>query len=364
MTFKIKLLSTLGLGALLAFLCWPSPILPEGWAPPKAPPMNGILQPNHALASAERLGLGQLQAAEDVLADEKGRLYVTDHDKVLRLSQDAKPKSAIETLAHTGGQNLGLAWLNSQTLAVANQPLGLFTVNIENGQTTHLETPGIHYANAIATDSDGQTLYFSESSDRYYGETWKYLYDLLEAKPHGNLWAYHLKTGKLTRLLSGLYYANGVALSPKKDFLLVNETYRYQIRRYWLKGPKAGQADIFAENLPGFPDGLSQDSKTGNYLAAMYTVRNPAIDTLHHYPFIKSQMAKLPRFMWPQPKHYGMVLVLNPNGQIVDSLQDPGGEIFAISSARKIGSQLYLGSLHGGFAGRLNWDTSKLAAHP
>lgn len=363
MFFRFKFLFTLCTGILLVFLFWPSPIQPQAWTPPKAPPLTEVLAPNQMLAPTERLGLGKLEAAEDVLSDTQNRLYVTDGDKILRLSPDEKtsPK-AVEILAKTGGQNLGLAWLNSQVLAVANQPLGLFTVNLTTGKTTHLNTPGIRYANALAIDTEAQTIYFSQSSNRYYGEAWKYLYDLLEAKPHGSLWAFNFKTGKLKQLLDGLYYANGVALSPQKDYLLVNETYRYQIRRFWLKGPKAGGNEIFAENLPGFPDGLSLDSQTGNYLAALYTIRNPAVDWLHQHPLLKSQMAKLPRFLWPQPKHYGMVLILNPKGQIVNSLQDPAGKIFAISSARKIGKSLYLGSLHGGFAGRLNWDTIRLSA--
>jgi sugar lactone lactonase YvrE len=185
---------------------------------------------------------------------------------------------------------------------------------------------------------------------------------LLEAQPHGRLFAVDLKTGQFRQLADQLYYSNGVALSPQEDYLLVNETYRYRIRRVWLKGPKAGTTDIFADNLPGFPDGLSRDPQTDNYWAAMYTTRNPAIDMLHPHPWVKAQLAKLPRALWPKPKHFGMVVVLNPQGNIVDTLQDPSGTIFAVSSARRFGNQLYLGSLHGGFAGRLNLHTTELSA--
>lgn len=344
--FFIRLILVSGLAALVVFLSWPSPIQPAQWTPPKAP----ALLTNSRLAGAERIGLHQVHAAEDVLVDAKQQLYITDGSHISKLSPDGK---TIETLADTGGQNLGLAWLNPNTLLVANQPLGVFTLNIHSKALKHIATPGIHYANALTVSRDGQTVYFSQSSDRYYGQTWKYLYDLLEAKPHGSLFSLNLKTGRLTRLLNHLYYANGVALSPQEDYLLVNETYRYRIHRYWLKGPKAGQDDIFAENLPGFPDGLSLDPSQGHYLAALYTVRNPAVDWLHQFPYLKAQLAKLPRFLWPQPKHYGLVAVLNASGQIVDTLQDPGGNIFAVSSARRIDNTLYLGSLHGGFVGRL-----------
>jgi len=352
-----KRLLLIPVALVAAFLLAPSPIQPAQWTPPKAQ----ALTPNLRLAGTERVALKRLHAAEDVLVDAAQRLYVSDGSRIMRVSQNG---NALEALANPGGQNLGLGWLNSDVLVVANQPLGLFTLNIHNKAIRHLSTPGIRYANALAVSRDGQTVYFSQSSNRYYGESWKYLYDLLEAKPHGSLYALNLKTGRLIRLLDNLYYANGVALSPQEDYLLVNETYRYRIHRHWLKGPKAGQHDIFADNLPGFPDGLSLDPKTGHYLAAMYTVRNPVVDWLHQYPYLKAQLAKLPRFLWPKPKHYGLVAAFDSTGQIVETFQDPGGKIFAVSSARRVNNTLYLGSLHGGFVGRLPLPDATLSIHP
>ena len=36
----------------------------------------------------------------------------------------------------------------------------------------------------------------------------------------------------------------------------VAETGRFRVRRYYLKGEKAGQTDILIDNLPGVPDNL------------------------------------------------------------------------------------------------------------
>ena len=41
-------------------------------------------------------------------------------------------------------------------------------------------------------------------------------------------------------------FANGVALNHDESFVLVNETWRGHVRRYWLSGPNEGQTDIFA----------------------------------------------------------------------------------------------------------------------
>jgi sugar lactone lactonase YvrE len=361
MKFHRTALFLLGLPIVLAvvFLLWPSPIQPVAWHPPKAPNLSDNLAVNQKLEAAEQLGLNHLNAAEDIAIDSQGTIFATDENRIAQLNPN---NQSITTLVETKGQNLGLAWLNPKTLVVANQPLGLLLVDIHSKTIQPISNPTIHYANAVAVSADGSTVYFTDSSNRYYGEKWKYLYDLLEARPHGRLFAFDLKTGQFRQLLDQLYYPNGVALSPQENYLLVNETYRYRIRRFWLKGTKAGTSDIFADNLPGFPDGLSRDAQTGNYLAAMYTIRNPAIDWLHPHPWMKAQLAKLPRFIWPKPRHYGMVLVLNAQGQIIETLQDPQGKLFAISSARRIGSQLYIGTLHGGFVGRLNLKAAQLSA--
>jgi sugar lactone lactonase YvrE len=80
-----------------------------------------------------------------------------------------------------------------------------------------------------------------------------------EARPHGRLLSYNPASGETKVLLKDLYFANGVALSANEDFVLVNETYRYRITRYWLSGDKAGTHDIFIDNLPGLPDNLQGD---------------------------------------------------------------------------------------------------------
>jgi sugar lactone lactonase YvrE len=282
-------------------------------------------------------------------------MFATDGGRVVYLSPDG---GTLETLARLGGQNLGLAWLDARTLAVANQPRGLFLLDAQTGRSRKLETPDVRYPNGIAVSSDGKTLYFTDSSDKYYGKPWKYMYDLLEARPHGRLFSLDLTTNRLEMLMDGLFYPNGIVTGPGGDYLLFNETYRYRIRRYWLRGTKAGSSDLFAEGLPGFPDGLSRDGETGRYWVAMFTPRNDVADWLHRYPFLKSQLAKLPRFLWPRPKLYGMILVLSPDGEPVARYDDPSGRINTLSAVRKMGEILYLGSLKGGFIGRLNLETA------
>lgn len=49
---------------------------------------------------------------------------------------------------------------------------------------------------------------------------------------------YNPETRSTDVLMTGLHFANGVTLSANEDFLLVVETGRYRIHRFWIKGPK------------------------------------------------------------------------------------------------------------------------------
>lgn len=57
-----------------------------------------------------------------------------------------------------------------------------------------------------------------------------------------------------------MYFANGVALSPNEDFIIVAETGAGRIKKYHLTGIKAGQIDVFIDRLPGSPDNLTPDA--------------------------------------------------------------------------------------------------------
>ena len=61
-------------------------------------------------------------------------------------------------------------------------------------------------------------VYFSDASSKFQQN--EYALDLLEGRPWGRLLVFDPVTGKTEVLLDGLYFANGVALSAKEDFVL------------------------------------------------------------------------------------------------------------------------------------------------
>lgn len=327
----------------IVFFLQSAPVDPAAYTPPKSPELTGVLAPNNLLQKTELLALGKINGPEEVAVDSQGRVYGGTQDgKIMRLLPDGR----LETFAETNGRPLGIQFDKNNNLIVCDAYQGLLSID-PRGTIKVLVTSAdgvpFKFTDALDISNDG-TIYFTDASSKYPQS--KYLYDLLESKPYGRFLSYNPATGQTKVLLTDLYFANGVALSQQEDFVLINETYRYRILRYWLKGPKAGTHEIFADNLPGFPDNISSNRK-GTFWLALFTVRNKIVDTLHPSPVLKAQMSKLPKALWPKPKPYGLILALDEEGKILQSLHEPTGKhLKAITSAREYDGYLYIGSLH------------------
>ncbi len=339
------------LSSVLAFLvAVPGPVSALAWNPPEAPRLIGALQPNEQLKQAQLIATGQVYGPEDIAIDKQGRIYGGTQDgKIIRVRQNGK----VETFVKTGGRPLGLHFDAQQNLIVADAFMGLLSIN-QRGDITRLtdEAAGTPFAftNDLDIASDG-TIYFSDASTEF--DQAHYKLDLFNNRPNGRLLSYQPATGKTTVLLDNLYFANGVALSKNEDFVLVNETWRYRIVRYWLKGEHAGTKDVFIDNLPGFPDGISSN-RQGTFWLALPTVRNQQMDKIHPYPALLNLSARLPDALHPQPAPYGLVLALNEKGDVVQSLHDTDGKhIKQVTSVEEYQGAIYLGTLDNDRIGRL-----------
>ncbi len=345
----LGLLAALIAATALYLLVTPSPVDPLAWDAPQAPLLTGALEPNDTLMKAELLGRGQVHGPEDTAVDSQGRVYAGLHDgRIVRITGEQ-----VDTFVDTGGRPLGMDFDASGNLIVADAYKGLLSID-EQGQITVLSTEAegvpFKFTDDLDIARDG-TIYFSDASSRF--EQPDYLLDLLEARPHGRLLSYNPATQETRVLLKDLYFANGVALSADEDFVLVNETYRYRITRYWLSGEKAGTHDIFIDNLPGLPDNLQGDGR-GTFWVALPSPRKADADMLHRSPWAKAQLAKLPRAFWPKAVPYGFAIALNEEGEIIQSLHDTSGShLRMITSVKPVGDYLYFGSLDNDRIGKL-----------
>ena len=339
----------------LAYLfLWPVPINPVAWTPPAAPELTGTYAENAELSKTQRLPIDG-NKPEDVAFDAQDRIYCGDDaGRIFRFQPDGtKP----ELFAQTKGRPLGLAFDPSGNLIVADAVTGLLSV-APNGLLTVLanEAEGLpfKFTNDLDVAADG-TIYFTDSSKFPLTELRD---DLLEHRPHGRLLSYDPKTGQTKVLLRELYFANGVAVSPDQSFVLINETGTYSVRRYWLRGEKAGSSDTFIDNLPGFPDGISSNGKDTFWLAL--NRRLPAVDWLLPHPFIRKIVWRLPLFVQPNPKRFAFVLGLDVNGKVVRNLQDSSPQCFnQIANVVEHKGNLYFGSIGERAIGRMPVPPSK-----
>lgn len=321
-------------------LFWPTPVDPVSWEVPAT-----IEQPlNTKLGSAQRIDLPDGYGPEDVALDEQGRVYGGLQDG--RIVRHDPATDQWDTFADTDGRPLGLHFDAQQNLIVCDAYKGLLSIdtdgNISVLSTEHNGLPFV-FTDDLDIASDGK-IYFTDASFKFGQKDWKL--DAIEHRPNGRLLVYHPDTGKTELLLKDLYFANGVAVSPDDAFVLVNETWTYRVLRYWLKGPKQGTHDVFIDQLPGYPDGISCDDQ-GRFWLAIPSVRNALLDNLAEKPLMRKVVARLPRAFHPKPIRYAFVLGLDAEGQVTHNLQEPEGNPFAmITSVETIGNRLYLGSLH------------------
>jgi sugar lactone lactonase YvrE len=328
---------------IVILIVLPAPINPASYSPPQAKELSGVMSPNTLLQKSELLAKGQINGPEETAFNSQGVLCSGTQDGDIKCIY---PNNEIKILTNTGGRPLGMQFDKKDNLIVCDAYKGLLSIN-PKGKITVLarSVDGVDFKFTDALDiaSDG-AIYFTDASSKY--KQTEYLYDLLESRPYGRFMRYDPRTKEVTVLIDNLYFANGVALSQNEDFVLINETYRYRVIKYWLKTAKQGTHEIFIDNLPGFPDNINSNGK-GTFWLALFTVRNKMIDKSHPSAFIKSIISKLPKMFWPKPKPYGLVISLNEQGKITQSLHDPTGEhLREITSAKEHKGYLYLGSLH------------------
>ena len=339
-------------GLLLIYLLfWPVPIDPAAWTPPEAPAQTGVYEPNSRLAVVERFGTGAGVGPEDVAIDGQGRIYCGMEDgRIMRFQADG---SQHEVFADTEGRPLGLHFDAAGNLVVCDAYKGLLSIT-PDGSIIVLSTEqgGVPFRLTDDVDiaADG-IIYFSDASFKF---TWtEHMADLMEHRPNGRLLAYDPST-KTTRLvLDKLYFANGVAVSPDQSFVLVVETGKYRVQRYWLTGPRKGESDIFIDNLPGFPDGISSNGKDTFWLALIHGPETRKdMDSILPQPFIRKILMRLPESA-SAPKDDGFVLGLDIDGRVIHNLQDPSGSYVQITSVQEHDGMLYLGSFVDDAIGRL-----------
>ncbi len=311
---------------------------PQPWQPLPSPPLSEDLEKNTSLADATLWptpGIGP----EDVLIDADGSVITgLDDGRIVRISGDG----TTDEVARTEGRPLGIEWLGDGEMIVCSTHAGLERVTVSGEVSTLASTfegEAFRFVNNATVASDG-TVYFSDTSTRWGIDN--YINDLLEGRPSGRV--FELKPdGTLSVVAEGLQFANGVALDAAEDSLFVAETGRYRVYRHWIKGERAGETDLFLDNLAGFPDNLTFSN--GILWVAMASPRQGIVDFMAPRNWMRSLSHRMPDALKPKPVRHGMILGYDVDGLLVHNLQDTTGRVAITTSARVHNDRLYIGSL-------------------
>ena len=342
---------------VIYFVALPVPVDPVAWDAPPNPGYAGPFAANERLKGIQVLPIVDNHGPEDIALDTQGRIYAATHEgRIVRLQPDgSNPENWIDT----GGRPLGIDFDNDGNLIVADAFLGLLSI-AQDGTITELATMAdgvpIRYANDVDVAADGK-IYFSDASTKFGAKEWGSTYeaslvDLMEHGGHGRLLVFDMASCKTKTLVEGLNFANGVAVSHDQTYVLVNETGRYRVIRYWLAGPKKGQAEPLIEGLPSFPDNISTGFD-GRFWVALVSPRNPLVDKLSGNPFMRKVIQRMPAFLRPKAVAYGHIIAIDGDGKVLEDLQDPNGSYPINTSVTETKDYLYIGSLVTPVLGRL-----------
>lgn len=300
--------------------------------------------------------------AEDVLVatagPHEGSVFTgTEDGAVLRVSHDGR---RVTRVGHTGGRPLGLEELPDGRLLVCDAHRGLLALDPATGavETLLTDVDGVpmRFCNNAAVAPDG-AVYFSDSSTRHGIAEWKH--DFVRLTRTGRLLRRD-PDGTVTVLLDGLAFANGVALAADASWVAVAETAARTVVRLWLTGPRAGERDLLAEDLPGYPDNIARGSD-GLVWLALASPRDPVVERLQRAPlWVRRAATSLPEAVQPAPKRVVHVRAVDAEGRVVHDLDvdDPAARqaFHMVTGVREHEGAVWLGSLHEAAVARLRPD--------
>ncbi|KAG2643154.1 protein STRICTOSIDINE SYNTHASE-LIKE 10-like [Panicum virgatum] len=167
------------------------------------------------------------------------------------------------------GRPLGLQFhRRSGELYVADAYLGLLRVPPRGGlaEVVAAEAGGepFNFLNGLDVDQRTGDVYFTDSSTTYQRSD--YLLVVALGDETGRLLRYSRRARRVEVLRSGLSYPNGVAVGGGGEHVVVAHTALCELRRHWVRGPRAGASETFTE-LPGYPDNVRADGRGGYWVA-------------------------------------------------------------------------------------------------
>jgi sugar lactone lactonase YvrE len=344
--------------------------------------VNGKKPEEKTIINSTKLGVGVLKGPEALLWDpiNKDIVYTSIGDGSIRRvnvttgdsthyaytvpNLDAAVRATCGTPLNeaTCGRPLGLIWDKDHNMLVADAYKGILKISKTNPTNVEVLVDsynGIKFKmpNSLEILRDGRTLFFTDTSQQYTRA--QFVAIVLANKPDGRLFKFDLVTKQLTVLIEDLKFANGVALSKNEDFLVINECSARRIRRYYITGRKAGQNDVFVDDIGGYNDNIKADGD-GNFFVGLFAETSAEITAVQTYPKITNNFISFvpPLNALSMIPSMGIAKKIDDKGKTVTVYIDrTATRALQVSEAEIHDGYLYLGSVLNQYLTKINLRT-------
>lgn len=311
----------------------PRPIDPQRWTPPRA----GIFRSSKV--QLDRVIRLPGKGPEDVLVRPDGKVWTGIGDgRVLSIDPAT---GRVEEITNTGGRPLGLENHPDGGVVICDCQRGLLYLDPDLSLTVlvdHVDGVKLLATNNASVAADG-TIWFTDSSQHF--EVPQYQGDLIEHHPTGRVLRRD-PDGSVSVVMSGLAFANGVALLPDESAVIIAETGGYAMQRLDLE---TGEVSDFGPVLPGFPDNLSLGTD-GLIWLAIASPRNGFLDFLFpKAPILRKVLWSLPERMLPSAASLIHVQAYDSQGRLVHDLLGEHPDFGMVTGVRRDDGLIWLGSL-------------------
>lgn len=150
---------------------------------------------------------------------------------------------------------------------------------------------------------------------------------------------YDPRTKEVSVLLNGLAFPNGVALSKDNSYLVLAESGKFRILRFWLRGSntESHSSEVFAQ-LRRSPDNIKRTRK-GEFWVGLNSGREIINNLGRHIINLQNENLSIRLIKDPVATKF------DKDGKVVDVLDGNGGNAFdSVSEVEEFNGRLWIGS--------------------
>mmetsp|Transcript_11505 Transcript_11505/g.28336 ORF Transcript_11505/g.28336 Transcript_11505/m.28336 type:complete len:388 (-) Transcript_11505:117-1280(-) len=352
------------------------------------------LAPDRRLEAAEHLFPGEVIGPEALVVEADGSLITGLADgRIVRLFTDTEDgRMKYDSLGRTGeddpncgkdidlepkcGRPLGLHLTNGgKALLIADGYKGLLSLDLESRTFSVLATNAsdgtpLQLLNSVQENEGGSVIYITDTSTEFQRR--RIFWAVFSGKPTGRLLAYHHSNKSLEVVIDNLFMPNGLTFDHDNKCMLIALTISSDVLRYC---PDEGmeRLSIFASDLPGTLDNIHKyvDPESGRrvYLLGLGSKRAKPFSLLTFVaglPNLRRWICGLPipyEWLYKLVPKIGMLAILNEEGKLIGTLQDPKGRTYWVSEGIVTNGSLWLGSWLAPHIARLPAGAQILSSH-